>query len=161
MKRERIERLLPEVFQSAIASGSPLDALLWVMEDLHQPDEDLLASVDALVDPHRTLHGLLPFLTDWVDVGHLLGAERTLPDRPGRVRNLIADAADITRGRGTRRSLLHALETLTGSPDFELEERGHHLVVHIPDDQAINHALVERIVRSEKPAHLTVEFVYR
>ena len=47
MKQEEIERLLPWIFRRTVAPGSPLAAILEVMEVLHAPVEGVLAGLDA------------------------------------------------------------------------------------------------------------------
>ena len=45
MKQREIEQLLPGVFQRTAVPGSPLDALLGVMEGMHAPSEAVLAQL--------------------------------------------------------------------------------------------------------------------
>ena len=65
MHRDAIQRLLPTVFQLSARPGSPLDAALHVMSDLHEPDERLLAAIEHVFDPYRTPDALVPWLTRW------------------------------------------------------------------------------------------------
>ena len=61
MRRTEIERLLPAVFQRATTEGTPLLALLDVMESLHAPTERALVSLDEKLEPGevpRTLLGM-------------------------------------------------------------------------------------------------------
>lgn len=71
MRREHIERLLPVTFQRSVTGHGVLDALLAVMETLHEPSEAVLSQVDDLVSAYRTPDVLVPFLVSWVAFDHL------------------------------------------------------------------------------------------
>ena len=47
MKRNEIEQMLPGIFQRTVQEGTPLFALLEVMEALPAPDEAALDQLDA------------------------------------------------------------------------------------------------------------------
>ncbi len=51
MKRTEIEQMLPGIFQRTVQEGTPLFALLEVMEALPAPDEAVLDQLDAFFDP--------------------------------------------------------------------------------------------------------------
>lgn len=159
MQRARIEKLLPEFYRAASVEGSVLRSLLGVMEQLHQPDEDLLAAVDELVDPRRTRPDLLPFMASFVDASHLLTADGTLPSGTGRVRNALAEAHRIAQFRGTAAGLLLALESITGVAGFTVDEDAahHRITVRVPAAAAMYLPLVKRVIQEEKPAHLVAE----
>jgi phage tail-like protein len=172
MKRTEIERLLPGIFQRTVRPGNPTFALLEVMEALHAPSEAILDDVDRIFDPHRTPDGFLPFLARWVNLERLFAGSRDrgslrssflLTAGRGRLRELIAAAADLWRWRGTRKGLVLFLETATGVRGFEIsgdlrddgtpEPFG--LVVRIPAAAEGHEPLIERILDLEKPAHVT------
>jgi len=172
MKRTEIERLLPGIFQRTVRPGNPAFALLEVMEALHAPSEAILEDVHRIFDPHRTPEAFLPFLARWVNLERLFAGSRDrgslrssflLTTGRGRLRELIAAAADLWRWRGTRKGLVLFLETATGVRGFEIlgdtrddgtpEPFG--LVVRIPAAAARHEPLIERIVDLEKPAHVT------
>ena len=67
-----LERLLPTMYQLAARPGSPLDAALWAMEDLHAPDEALLDRVETVFDPYRCPDAFVPWLTRWVGLDWLV-----------------------------------------------------------------------------------------
>src|SRR5690242_13325883 len=100
MKRTEIKHLLPGVFQNTISGGTPLAAILDVMEALHAPSEEQLRTLDANFDPYRAPDKLVPFLARWVDLDRLFEkppqagsqntAARPLPAGFGRLRELIA-----------------------------------------------------------------------
>ena len=123
MRRAEIERLLPAVFQRTVRDGEILAALLDVMETLHAPSEEALAHVERFFDPRRAPDAFVPTLARWVDLDRILINEGGSGGDPlasgvGRLRELIAIAAELARWQGTRRGLLLFLETATGVPGF-------------------------------------------
>src|SRR4051812_48236633 len=124
MRRAEIEPLLPGIFRRTLRPGSPLDALLAVMEGLQAPAEGVLAALDAAFDPRRAEDPMVPFLARWVDLERLLadGSGReprgSLPAGLGRLRELVAAASRLSQWRGTARGLILFLETATGVPGF-------------------------------------------
>lgn len=132
MRQAEIERLLPAVFRRTLREGSLLSGVLAVMEGLHAPAERVLGSLDSYFDPRRAPDAFVPFLARWVDL------ERLLVDDPdefaatsappfasgyGRLRELVAEAAQLSRWRGTTRGLLRSLEVATGVHGFGVDER--------------------------------------
>lgn len=182
MKRKEVERLLPGVFQRTVVPGAPLLGVLEVMEALHEPSEAVLANLDATFDPLRTQDEFVPFLARWVYLERLFeqssGIGRTSPTRTdspistglGRLRELIAAAAYLSKWRGTSRGLLLFLETATGLTGFVIEEnvrgpdhlpRPFHLRIGVPGAAKPHSALIERIVEQEKPAYVTYELEFQ
>jgi hypothetical protein len=172
MRRETIERLLPGVYQRAAEPGSPLSAVLDVMAGLHEPDERLLSAVDDLFAPYRTTEPLIRYLTGWVSLGYLLGADggadggangwAPLPIPPARLRNLVAESPRLARWRGTPGGLRWFLEIATGVNGFVVEEpvdRAFHFVLHVPPQAEDQLGVIRRIVAMEKPAAATYEIV--
>ena len=175
MKHSEIERLLPGIFQRAVHDGNPLDALLQVMEVLHAPDEEILDNLDRYFDPYSAPDAFVPFLAYWVDLARFLptGTERgfgsTAPVWPpglGRLRELIAASADLSRWRGTARGLVTFLEIATGTPGFTVEEqplgdnglpRPFHIVIDAPAATTTHTALLRKIIEQEKPAYVSYE----
>jgi len=156
MRKEHIERLLPAAFQRTRTPGGVLDALLAVMERLHEPSEYVLAHGDDLASAYRAPDRLLPFLIDWVAWEHL-GAGG-LP--PGRQRELIANAASLAAARGTAAGMSRLLATVCGVDGFVIDEpadRAFHIVVGVPPAAADQIELVRRVVAAEKPAATTCE----
>lgn len=191
MKRTEISTLLPGVFQrtlraapapgtaasAASASGGPLDALLEVMEMLHAPSEAALADLAQTFDPRRTRDEFVPFLARWVDLdrifeqGDLLGrsgrARAPISTGLGRLRELTARAAWLSKWRGTLPGLRRFLQIATGEKQFEIREnvdgegrtRLFHFTVAAPKSLTPHRALLERIIESEKPAYTTYDLV--
>jgi phage tail-like protein len=160
MKSAEILRLLPGVFQRTAREGSPLAALLGVMEALHAPSEQVLENLDALFDPRRAPDRFVPFLARWVDL------DLPVTTGLGRLRELAAAGVELSRWRGTARGLLLFLSTATGRKDFEVDERvpgpnglprPFHIRVRAPEELAAHRPMLERIIELEKPAYVTYE----
>jgi phage tail-like protein len=146
------------------------------MESLHEPSLRALERLDAVFDPRRTPDAFVPFLATWVDLERLFDPRFSDPSRSrapidtglGRLRELTAAAADLSKWRGTTRGLLRFLETATGESGFEIVEevsdsegrqKPFHVVVRAPSSVAPYRRLIERIIDQEKPAYVTYELV--
>ena len=175
MKAARIKRLLPAVYQTAADDGTPLAALLGVMEAMHAPAELVLAQIESHFDPYRAPDAFVPYLASWVDLGRMLDRPRggsrspSFPAGVGRLRELTAAAITLSQWRGTRKGLLLFLETATGIAGFTIDEevRGtngdlvaFHISVVAPVAAAIYKSLIERIIELEKPAYVTYELTF-
>jgi hypothetical protein len=117
-------------------------------------------------------------LARWLDLDRLFERRPTGEDLPlrqlmpaglGRLRELIAMAAELSKWRGTKRGLLLFLQTATGLQGFEVDEkvpgddglpRPFHLRVKVPPGGLELKGLIERIVSSEKPAYVTYELEF-
>lgn len=178
MKQGEIAHLLPGIYQRTLRPGSPLYALLSVMETLHTPSEQVLAHIDSYFDPYRTPDKFVPFLAGWVDLEQLLiesPEERAiteaepLPSGMGRLRELIAAAAYLSKWRGTGKGLLRFLETATGVKGFVIDEhvpdangqpRPFHIHIRAPQATARYQALLQKIIEIEKPAYVTCDLEF-
>lgn len=180
MKQSEIIQLLPGVFQRTARPDSLLAGLLAAMETLQEPAEEVLANLDAYFDPYRAPNYFVPFLAQWVDLGWLVSmpspdrsaASPTSPPFPSgiaRLRNLIANAAYLSRWRGTAHGLCRFLEIATGLIGFKVDEqvrgpdgqiRPFHLHVYAPGESQRYSTLVEQIIQSEKPAYVTYELTF-
>lgn len=174
MRSAEIERLLPTMFQLAARPGSPLQALLGVMEELHAPDEEILDRIDVVVDPYRSPDEFVPWLTKWMGLEWLLSEadprfdERV--DRPaqsgpdlGRLRDIVAIGHALAQWRGTEVALLLMLNAATGLHGFDVYEppdRPFHIIVTAPDAARSHEELVRRAVEVMKPAASTAELVF-
>jgi len=188
MKSNEIERLLPQVYQTAIGRKNqsdlplptPLWALLNVMEALHEPAEQLLAQVETTFSPYRMPERFVPYMARWVDLdrffpaaGDTVTAAETgadvLSTGNGRLRELIAVAAYLSQWRGTLQGLRLFLETATGSSGYEVDEyvedangmpRPYHIHVRAPQSCTRDRSLIERIIDQEKPAYVTYDLEF-
>ena len=179
MKRVEIEQLLPGIFQRTARPGSPLAALLETMEAMHEPPERVLAGLEALFHPHRTRDEFVPMLARWLDLAHLLDspggdklparAETTISTGLGRLRDLVATAAQQAQWTGTARGMKALLQAATGESSFDVLEnldadnrpRPFHLTVQAPAALASHRDLIERIIAAEKPAYTTSDLVFK
>jgi len=176
MQVEQIRNLLPAVYRRTWRPGSPLDALLASMAALLGPAEQAIQDFPRYLDPRLTPDQFVPLLARWVDLTHLFEARLRgrdvsvhglMPTGLGRLRELIANAAYLSRWRGTSHGLTTYLQIATGLDGFEVDEnfdrdsrpRRFHICVRGPAEAEPHRALIEEIIRSEKPAHLTFEFV--
>jgi hypothetical protein len=143
------------------------------MAAIVDPAEAVLLEVDRYLDPRRTLDGLLPLLAHWLALEHLLepggvvsdtaGTSTPFAPGAGRLRELLATATSLAQVRGTPQGLSQLLATATGVDGYVIDEHSagsFHLRVVCPAGASSWRGLVERIVETEKPAHMThvVEF---
>lgn len=180
MKQNEIIQMLPGIFQRTAHPQSLLAGMLAVMEALHEPSEEVLADLDSYFNPYRTPNYFVPFLAQWVDLDWLvtppppdqqagLPASPPFPSGLARLRELIANAAYLSRWRGTTRGLRQFLEIATGMIGFRIDEqvigpngepRPFHLHIHAPEESERHSALIEQIILSEKPAYVTYELMF-
>ena len=124
MKRAEIEQLLPSIFQRTAKPGSPLVAVLETMEALHGPSEEVLGRLDEFFNPRRTRDDFVPLLARWLDLAFLLetpGGDKlktrssaTISSGLGRLRELVASAAELSKWTGTAQGLRRFLQIATG-----------------------------------------------
>lgn len=179
MKHNEIIKLLPVVYQRCINPGTPISALLDVMEGMHAPSEQILENIDSYFNPITAPEPFVRYLAKWVDLGRYLGEESSeeadisrtfaVSIEPGRLRALIALAAGLSQWRGTAKGLKLFLETATGVNGFRLEEqvnqdkgpsRVFHFRVMAPQAAARFQDLITNIINGEKPAYVTYELEF-
>lgn len=177
MDHARIARLLPETYQAAVKPKNPLGAALLVMETLQAPAEAALASLDAHVDPLRAPPDFALMLARWLDLDRYLDWTGGRPGEGtpryaaglGRLRLLCLEAAELSRWRGTRRTLERILSVATGLSGYSVQEnppgpkgaaRLFHLRVVAPAAAQPLADLVRRIVDEERPAYTTYEIEF-
>jgi phage tail-like protein len=171
MQADKIALLLPEVIRRAVVPGSPLAALLAVMESQHDRSETILNDLPSVFDPLQTEDRFLPMLARWVDLERLDDVADAI--ELARMRLLVAMSARIGRRRGTLRGLLEVLTVATGLRGYAVDDRvpavlpngeagppqAFHIRLTAPAESAPLIELVRAIVEQEKPAHLTAEVV--
>jgi phage tail-like protein len=169
MKQESISTLLPSVFQRAAGPQTLMEALLGSMETLHAPSEEIIANIDHFFDPYQASEAFVFLLARWTDLDPLWNRspeQQQFAGGIGRLRELIAAAAPLSKWRGTSRGLILFLRTATGLEGFQIEEevigddglpRPFHIRVTIPIEAASYRGLVDRIIALEKPAYVTYE----
>ncbi|MFO8091331.1 MAG: phage tail protein [Desulfatiglandaceae bacterium] len=181
MKREEIKSLLPQVFQRTLRSGSPLNALLEVMELLHAPAEEVLGQLEIYFNAYSAPDIFVPYLACWVDLDRFYPFYSDQPEDlqrsvdpissgTGQLRELIAAAAYLSQWRGTAKGLKLFLETATGINGFDLvenvdskkgEPRPFHILITAPAEAEKHIVLIERIVEQEKPAYVSYELEFK
>jgi phage tail-like protein len=175
MKRNEIESLLPEVFRRTLVQRPPranvLHALLSVMEALHEPDEEALASLPLYLNPFEAPDEFVAFLARWLDLDRFLSETEASPlvSGLGQLRQLIAAAPQLSKWRGTAYGLTLFLEMATGVPGFVLQEtvsdaEGRPLPFHVrlfaPAAAREYHNLIQQILELEKPAYVTYDLKF-
>lgn len=178
MRQDEIARLLPEIYRRTRRGDGPLDAVLEVLEAFHDPAEQKLERLDEFLDPVRADDEFVPYLAGWVDLDRLFreegAADGELRQRSplissdlGRLRALVRAAARLSQWRGTKRGLMSFMELATGVEGFEVIEqeggeeggRPYHITVRAPPEADRWRSVLERIVATEKPAHVTHDLV--
>ncbi len=169
MKQSEILELLPYVVQITCKSDNPLGVLLSLMEELHRPAEDILDTLDSLFDPRRTRDDMVRFLAYWINLEWLTedlgGKSVRFLIEPGRLRELIANAAYISKWRGTARGLQTFLSVALGAEEVQIEENTSENSVHIPFHLSVKmprytekfSTIIHQIIKKEKPAYATYE----
>lgn len=177
MKQAQIKKLLPTVFQRVAGPGTPMMAVLSVMEGMHAPPEETLEQLDSYFDPRRAPDRFVPYLAGWVDLGVLLDVPGnagsttsvSLSTGLGRLRELTAMAAELSEWRGTRRGLKLFLQAASGTGGYDVEEhvagedgtfRPFHIRITAPKQMAEHRPLIQRIIELEKPAYVTYELEF-
>lgn len=173
MKHPKIKLLLPEVFQRTDQKGSLLYGILEVMEALTEPSENILQNLHSQFNIYTTSDKFLPFFAKWVDLDRFFPAlqNQTTSDidniqaiSPGRLRELILAATQLSKLRGTSAGLTSFLETATGLDGFEINENvvpengdvlPFHIKISAPQAARESRVLIERIIEQEKPAYVT------
>ena len=173
MKHQEIKQLLPEVFQRTDHKGSPLSALLKVMESMTEPAEEVLQQIPGYFNPYTTPERFLPLLARWVDLDRFFPSfhNQTIADNnvfqslgSGRLRELIISASTFSKLRGTAKGLQLFLETASGEKGFKIDENvlsengeaiPFHIQVTAPESTKKHETLIERIIEQEKPAYVT------
>lgn len=163
----RLLDYLPNVFRE----DKMMSRFLLIFESVLNPIENTVNNIPYYFDPRLTPEAVLPWLASWVDVM----LDQSWPVE--RRREMVSQAAELYRWRGTRRGLSEALRIYTGKrpqiieyiPGMILDEKtylgtntvlgspgtGHHFTVIIKADEneKINPQVVKDIINSQKPAH--------
>lgn len=180
MKQADIERLFPEVFRRTLRSGSPLSALILVMEALHAPVEDKLQDHAEYFDPYGAPPQFVLMLSRFLDldrffpnaapVNDMTISESQIPIAGiGHLREWIRATPEIARWRGTARGLKLVLEIATGLKPFEVNDAGSdrvgrhrpfHIVVMAPSGAVRQAGFIETVIEQEKSAFVTYEVSY-
>jgi phage tail-like protein len=144
---------------------------LLIFESILSPIENTVDNLALYFDPRITPESVLPWLASWVD----LALDPAWPLE--RRRELVKNAADLYRWRGTRRGLSEYLRIYTGTlptileyiPGMILDAKtqlgvntllgssgtGHHftVILDVPANSQIDVKVIREIIESQKPAH--------
>lgn len=168
MRADRAAMLLPEVIRRGAGPGTPLSALLDVMESMHEPAEAALLGLPAMLDPQSTREGFVPFLASWVGLDDVIPDGAEFEAGSGRLRQLVATSAARARRRGTLDGLRETLAIATGRLDISVDDTAvgpdggvlpFHVDVVVPAAAAGLLELVKRLVEHEKPAFVTASVI--
>jgi len=178
MNSNEIVQLLPEVYRRAALAGSPLMALLEVMEQLQTPVEKTLEMQHESLSAYQSSEDYLPMLARFVDIDRFISNPGELDSyksqvttwsiETGRIREMIQAAPTLSKLRGTLSGLKMFLETATGEQGFKLIETGNteklrpfHVGIYAPAGTKIHQKLIEQIVEQEKPAFVTHTVIWQ
>ena len=152
-----------------------LERYLRGFEDVQEPIQALLASLDLCFDADETAVDLLPWLSTWVS----LALDENWPQL--KRRRLIKEAVELYRWRGTRWGLTRYLELYTGiTPEINDQPflgmrlgrdalLGRHTVIGdvpphtfvltlaVTGPRQVNEQRVHEIIQANKPAHAAYE----
>ena len=138
---------LPVIFQD----GDFLGRFLLIFQSIWEPLEHREDHMDMYFDPRTCPVAFLPWLADWFGVSVGQVAEE------GRFRNLIGEAVELYRWRGTRYGLTRLIEVCTGLTPLIAETPDSPAILHIrvtiPPESKVDRDAIERLVQLHKPAH--------
>jgi phage tail-like protein len=130
-----------------------LGGLLKIFESIWSPLDRQIDQMYAYFDPQLTPAECLPWLGTWVD---LVLDENWSEDRR---RDLIQNAADLYRRRGTAGALRDYLAIYLGTPPTIVEDgpdgNPYHfsVILKVENPDAVDQDRIRRIIEEEKPAH--------
>lgn len=143
----RYLRYLPSIFQE----NEFLGRYLRIFETIWEPLEWRQNHINLYFDPRTCPPSFLPWLASWLD----MAVNPYWPE--GRIRRLIAEAADLYRWRGTAYGLKRLIEVVTGLTPAITEEPSQPFVFRIslaiPPGSDVDARLIDDLVRTHKPAH--------
>jgi phage tail-like protein len=166
-QESRLLDYLPSVYREDPMMGQ----FLRIFESILNPLENTVDNLALYFDPLMIPETMLPWLASWLD----LALDPGWPLE--RRRELVKNAAELYRWRGTRRGLAEYLRIYTGKlpqiieyiPGMILDEKtrlgvnsvlgssgaGHHFTVIIESVQSekIDPRVIRSIIDSQKPAH--------
>jgi phage tail-like protein len=147
----RYMKYLPPLYHDAEFLGR----FLLAFEAILTPIEQNIDHFDFFLDPKASPESFLPTLARWVG----LTLDEKIP--PDKLREILAQASDLYRKRGTKKGMTKAIEIYTGvAPKIsEPKDRPHFFKVSltVPRKQKVDPSIVERLIQASKPAHATFE----
>lgn len=136
---------LPVIFHDSDFLGRYLEIFETIWEALEQRQD----YIHMYFDPRTAPEPMLAWLASWIDVS--LNQHWPEPRR----RELLKEATELYRWRGTRYGLTRMIEVCTGlTPQIEnIEPFVFRVRVAVPPDSTVAPAFIEELVRAHKPAH--------
>jgi phage tail-like protein len=138
---------LPSIFQD----NDFLGRFLLIFQSIWEPLEQRQDHLAMYIDPRTSPAVFLPWLAGW------LGVAIGTPMTEGRLRELLSEAVELYRWRGTRYGLTRMIEVCTGLKPQIAESSADPFVLHIrvaiPPDSEADRDAIERLVIANKPAH--------
>ncbi|MGI9148116.1 MAG: FHA domain-containing protein [Chloroflexota bacterium] len=138
---------LPSIF----AENDFLGRYLLIFESIWEPSEQRQDHMSMYFDPATCPAGFLTWLAGWFDMA--VGAH--WPER--RMRDLLGQAMDLYRWRGTRYGMMQMIELWTGfTPEIQESPADpfvFHVRLKVPKGAQVDARLVEDLLRAHKPAH--------
>ena len=131
---------------------------LLIFEHILSPIERTVGNIADYLEPGLTPADFVPWLGSWLGVV----VDARVPDE--RKRELVRQAPELYRWRGTKRGLAHYLRLYTGYEPEIIEPALSEIAsnrnlafrftvrIRVPRGEQIHRALVESIIDSEKPA---------
>lgn len=145
-QRSRYLTHLPSIFQE----GDFIGRMLLIYEAIWEPLEQRQEHVAMYFSPTTCPAEMLPWIASWLN----LELDAHWPER--RRRELLHEAMQLYRWRGTRYGLTRLLEICTGQSVQVTEDPERPFVFRItmPQYSDVSRDFVERVVRAHKPAHV-------
>ena len=129
-----------------------LARMLLVFESLWEPLEQRQDHIAMYFDPRTCPAEMLSWLGAWLDVP----LDPHWPE--DRRRNILAEAMELFRWRGTAYGLARMLEVCTGLTPVISEDPSRPFVIHVraalPADSSVRVEVIEDLIREHKPAHV-------
>jgi phage tail-like protein len=129
-----------------------LARMLLVFESIWEPLEQRQDHVAMYFDPRTCPAELLPWLGAWLDIT----LDPHWPEE--RRRNLLAEAMELFRWRGTAYGLTRMIEVSTGLTPVITEDAADPFVIRvavsIPPASGVRRDVIEDLIRAHKPAHV-------
>jgi phage tail-like protein len=138
---------LPLAFQNSHSDF--LRRFLLIFESIWEPLEQRQDFIHLYFDPRTCPEPFLAWLASWLD----LSLQAHWPE--ARRRQLVAEAMELYRLRGTRYGLMRMIEVCTGLTPTITDERPavFRVALTIPRSSDITREFVEQLVQAHKPAH--------
>lgn len=144
----RYLRDLPQIYHEADFLGR----YLLIFETIWEPIQQRQDHGAMYLDPQTSPDPLVNWLGSWLG----MAVDPHWPE--SRRRQLVSEAMDLYRWRGTRYGLTRMLEICTGLAPEILDEPGNPFVIRVrmrlPADSGIDRIAIENLIQTHKPAHV-------